>query len=197
MSPVLRHMSKHPELDLQVGYCSLQGANAAYDPEFAATVKWDIPLLEGYKWAEIHNQGSGSETFFGLCNFDLWNLIRNGDFDATICHTGYMRASFWIAFLAARMSGTAFLFGTDANTLAPRDSRPWKISVKKFLLPIIYSLADQIVAPSTATYNFLRSLGISENRVTLTPYAVDNEWWQEQSCRVDRAAVRRSWNIAP
>jgi glycosyltransferase involved in cell wall biosynthesis len=197
MSPVLRRMAQHPQLELRVGYCSLRGAEATYDREFAATVKWDIPLLEGYEWTEISNQGSGSESFFGLCNFGVWNLIRRGQFDAIICLTGYIRASFWIAFLAARTSGTAFLFGTDANSLAPRDSRSWKIFVKKLIWPHLYSLADQIVVPSTASYNLLHSLGIPEDRITLTPYSVDNDWWKEESLRVDRAAVRRSWGIAP
>ena len=196
MSPVLRCMAEHPLVDLTVGYCSLRGVQATYDPEFAATIKWDVPLLEGYQWIEIANQGSGAEGFFGLFNPDIWKLISQGDFDAIICHTGYIRASFWIAFFAARTVGTAFLFGTDANTLVPRDSRSWKVMVKRFLWPRLYSLADQVVVPSTATYSLLRALGIAEDRITLTPYSVDNHWWEEQSSRVDRTAVRRSWNIA-
>ena len=195
MSPVLRRMAQHPQLDLRVAYSSLRGANAAYDPEFGTTVKWDIPLLEGYEWVEIKKQRSSSESSVGLWNFGLWNLIRRGRFDAVICHTGYIRASFWTTFLAAHMHGAAFLFGTDANTLAPRDSRSWKVFVKKVLLPRVYSLADQVVVPSTATYNFLRTLGISTDQITLTPYSVDNEWWKEQSGLVDRAAVRRAWGI--
>jgi glycosyltransferase involved in cell wall biosynthesis len=197
MSPILRRMAQHPRVDLTVGYCSLRGVKATYDPEFTATIKWDVPLLEGYEWTEIPNQGSGSEAFFGLFNLGIWNLIRHGQFDAIICLTGYIRASFWIAFFAARSAGTAFLFGTDANSLAPRDSRSWKIFVKKFLWPRLYSLADQVVVPSTASYNLMRSLGVSEGRITLTPYSVDNDWWKEQSSRIDRAAVRRSWGIAP
>lgn len=197
MSPVLRYMAKHPQIELLVGYCSLRGAEATYDPEFTATVKWDVPLLEGYEWTEIPNQGSGSESFFGLCNFGVWNLIRHGQFDAIVCLTGYIRASFWITFFAARTVGTAFLFGTDANSFAPRDSRSWKILIKKFFWPRLYSLADQVVVPSTASYNLMRSLGISEGRITLTPYSVDNDWWKEQSSRVDRADVRRSWGIDP
>jgi glycosyltransferase involved in cell wall biosynthesis len=43
----------------------------------------------------------------------------------------------------------------------------------------------------------MRSLGISEDRITLTPYCVDNDWWKEQSARVDRAAVRHSWGVDP
>jgi glycosyltransferase involved in cell wall biosynthesis len=197
MSPVLRRMAQHPQVDLRVGYCSLRGAKATYDAEFTSTVKWDVPLLEGYEWIEIPNEGSGAESFFGLCNFGVWNLIRKGQFDAVICLTGYIRASFWIAFFAARTVGSAFLFGTDANSLAARDSRSWKLFVKKFLWPRLYSLADQVVVPSTASYNLMRSLGIAEGRITLTPYSVDNDWWKEQSSRVDRAAVRRSWGVAP
>ena len=197
MSPVLRRMAQHPQVDLRVGYCSLRGAKATYDPEFTSTVKWDIPLLEGYEWTEIPNQGSGSESFFGLCNFGVWNLVRHGRFDAVLCLTGYTRASFWIAFFAARTAGSAFVFGTDANSLAPRDSRSWKLPVKKFLWPHLYSLADQIVVPSTASYNLICSLGIPEDRVTLTPYSVDNDWWKKQSSLVDRVAVRRSWGVAP
>jgi len=195
MAPLLRRMSQHLELDLCVGYCSLQGAKAAYDAEFNAFVKWDIPLLEGYRWLEIPNQGSGSESFFGLCNLGIWKLIRHGKFDAIICYTGYIRASFWLTFFAARMAGSAFLFGTDANTLARRDSRSWKIVVKKILWPRLYPLADQVVVPSSPAYKLLRSLGISDECITLTPYSVDNDWWKSQAAQVDKVAVRHSWNV--
>src|ERR1700751_1947478 len=135
MAPVLRRMAQHSQVDLRVVYCSLRGAKAAYDPEFTATVKWDTPVLEGYEWTEIPNQGSGSESFFALCTFGFWNLIRHGQFDAIICLTGYIRASFWIAFFAARTAGSAFLFGTGANSLAPRDARSWEILAQRFLWP--------------------------------------------------------------
>jgi hypothetical protein len=119
MSPVLRRMAQHPQVDLRVGYCSLRGAEATYDGEFTSTVKWDVPLLEGYEWTEIRNQGSGSESFFGLCNFGVWDLIRHGLFDAIICLTGYIRASFWIAFFAARRAGSAFLFRNRRQQSCP------------------------------------------------------------------------------
>jgi len=195
MAPVLQRMARHPELELFVGYCSLQGANSGYDSGFDAIVKWDVPLLEGYKWTEIPNRGSGSDSFFGLCNLAIWKLIRDGRFDAVICFTGYMRASFWLTFFAARMTRSAFLFGTDANTLAPRSHRSWKILVKKIIWPYLYSLADQVVVPSTATYKLLRSLKVSEYRITLTPYCVNNDWWKSEAARVDRDATRRSWGV--
>ena len=197
MSPLLVQMAKHPNINLQVAYCSMRGAHSAYDPEFAAVVQWDIPLLDGYNWVEIPNFGTGSESFLGFCNPGLWRLIRRGTFDAVFCYTGYLKASFWIALMAARLSGAAFLFGTDANTLAPRDSREWKVKLKKVLWPRLFSLADQVIVPSSKTRELMRSLGIAEDRITLTPYCVDNDWWAAQSAQVDRAAVRSRWRIEP
>jgi len=190
-------MAQHPQIDLQVAYCCLRGAYFGHDPEFATAIQWDVPLLDGYNWVEIPNFGTGAESFLGLCNPGLWRLIRRNNFDAVFCHTGYIKASFWIAFLAARLSGSVFLFGTDANSLAPRDSRPWKVTLKKSLWPRLFSLADQIIVPSSRTRDLMRSLGFPEDRITLTPYCVDNDWWTAQSARVDRASVRSIWKVEP
>ena len=197
MSPLLRRMAQHSQIDLQVAYCSLRGVHSVYDPDFATAVQWDVPLLDGYNWVEIPNIGTGAESFLGLCNPGLWRLIRRNNFDAVFCHTGYLKASFWIAFLAARLSGSFFLFGTDANSLAPRDSQSWKVTLKKALWPRLFALADQIIVPSSRTRDLMRSLGFAEDRITLTPYCVDNDWWAAQSARVDRAVMRSSWKVAP
>jgi hypothetical protein len=127
MSPLLRRMAQHPRIDLQVAYCCLRGAHSGYDPDFATAIQWDVPLLDGYNWVEIPNIGTGTESFLGLCNHGLWQLIRQGSFDAVLCHTGYLKPSFWIAFLASRLSGSVFLFGTDANSLAPVIPNPGKL----------------------------------------------------------------------
>ena len=190
-------MAQHPQIDLQVAYCSLRGARSGYDPEFAAAIQWDVPLLDGYNWVEIPNIGTGANSFLGLCNPGLWRLIRRNKFDAVFCHTGYLKASFWIAFLTARLSGSVFLFGTDANSLAPRDSRSWKVTLKKLLWPRLFSLADQIIVPSSRTRELMRSLGFAEDRITLTPYCVDNDWWTAQAAQVDRTAMRSAWGVEP
>src|SRR6202171_443829 len=197
MSPLLRRMAQHPRIDLQVAYCSLRGAHSEYDHDFAMAVQWDVPLLDGYNWVEIPNIGTGAESFLGLCNPGLWRLIRRNNFDAVFCHTGYLKASFWIAFLAARLSVSVFLFGTDANSLAPRDSQSWKVTLKKVLWPRLFALADQIIVPSSRTRGLMRSFGFAEDHITLTPYCVDNDWWTAQSAKVDRGAIRSTWRVEP
>jgi glycosyltransferase involved in cell wall biosynthesis len=196
MAPILRRMAIHPALDLHVVYCSLRGAQAGHDPEFGASIQWDVPLLDGYSWSEVPNRGSGGESFFGLRNPGLRKLIRGGNFDAILCFTGYLKATFWIAYFAARRAGSAFLFGADTTTLVPRDGRAWKSILKKICWPWLFRLADQVIVPSSGARDLMLSLGLPVDRVTLTPYSVDNDWWIQRSAQVDRVAIRGGWGVS-
>jgi glycosyltransferase involved in cell wall biosynthesis len=197
MAPIFRRMAVHPALDLHVAYCSLRGAEAGHDPEFGASIQWDVPLLDGYSWSEVPNHGSGDESFFGLRNPGLWKLIRKGNYDVVLCFTGYLNATFWIACFAAKYSKAAFLFGTDATTFCSRDGRAWKSTLKKIIWPRLFRLADQVIVPSSGSLDLMHSLGIPVDHVTLTPYSVDNDWWMKKASQVDHVAVRESWGAAP
>src|SRR5260370_27006371 len=102
------------------------------------------------------------------------------------CHSC---ATFWISYLAANLSHTSFLFGTDAITLSPLDGREWKRPLKRLLWPVLFRLADQVIVPSSGTRDLMLSLGIPEERLTLTPYVVDNDCWVAQSARVDPESI--------
>lgn len=195
-APLFRRFAARPEIDIHVVYCGLQGAEAARDPEFETTVKWDVPVLSGYSWSHVPNKGSGDQSFLGLYNPGLWKVIRTGSYDAVICFVGYVRATFWVAYLAAKKAKAAFLFGTDATSLASRNGRAWKRAFKSLLWPRLFRLADQVIVPSTASLNLMLSLGLPKDRITLTPYSVDNDWWSEQSKKVARSAVRASWGVS-
>jgi glycosyltransferase involved in cell wall biosynthesis len=197
MAPLLRRMSQHPQLDLSVAYCTLRGAQPSHDPHFGTTFQWDIPLLDGYPWQEIPNRGSGSdESFWGINNPDLWKMIRNGKFDAVLCYLSYRCASFWISYCACKLSGTVFLFGTDASSILPRSGAGWKLKLKRAFWPLLFSLADQVFVPSSPGRDLMLSLGLPPDRITLTPYSVNNDWWIEKSKVVDRDSARARWGAA-
>ena len=196
-SPMWRLMAQRPELEILVAYCSLEGAEAHVDPDFGVRVVWDIPLLDNYPWVHLKNVSPRPAVgrFFGLINPGVWRLIRSGKFDAVVMFTGYVCVTFWIATAAAKLSGIPILFGTDAHDLSPRDNRAWKTKIKKYLWPRLFRLADIVIAPSSGTVALMRLLRVPPDRVMLMPYVVHNEWWLDQAARVDRAAVRRDWNI--
>jgi glycosyltransferase involved in cell wall biosynthesis len=189
-------MAVRSDLDLHVAYCSLRGAEVGRDPEFDAAIQWDVPLLDGYSWSHIANRGTGAEAFFGLFNPGLWRFIRSGKYDAVLCFVSYVRASFWIACFASKLNNAVFLFGADATSLTPRDRRKWKIPIKKFLWPRLFRLADQVIVPSSATAEMMRELGIPAERISFTPFVVDNDWWFEQARRADRKVTRGEWGVS-
>lgn len=193
--PVFRLLAQNPQVDFQVAYCTLRGAEAAYDPEFGRSVQWDVPLLDGYKWTHVPNQGSGGESFVGLYNPGLWKLIRDGRFDSVLCSLGYMKSSFWISYFAARIGGAPFMFMTDATSIAARDGKKWKAWAKRVAWPGLFRLFSQVLTASTAGVALMRSLGIPERKISLTLDTVDNDWWLAESARVDRDEVRASWGL--
>ena len=196
-APLFRIMAAHPKLDFQVAYCSLRGAEPGYDPEFGANVQWDVPLLDGYKWTHIPNRGSGAEGFWDWRNTGLWKFIRQGKFDAVISHVGYVRATFWIAYSAARTVGIPFIFGTDASSIEPRDENKWKLAVKRVIWPAVFSLSGQVLTASSAGRDMMVSLGFRAERVSMTLDTVDNDWWLAQANGVDRKEARRSLGFSP
>jgi len=197
-SVILRLLEQDPRVECEVAYCSLQGAEAGIDPDFGVEVKWDVPLLDGYRWTLIRNRSWAPRigSFFGLLNLGIWRKIRRGKFDAVILLTGYVYATFWIALLAAKMSNVPVLFGTDATSLQPRDGKRWKIAIKRRLLPPVFRLADIVIIPSEAGRQFILGMGIPDSRVVLTPFVVDNAWWRQRALEVNRSEVRRAWRIA-
>jgi glycosyltransferase involved in cell wall biosynthesis len=196
-SPLFRRMAEDPRLDLQIAYCSLQGAKPLIDPEFGVEVVWDTPVLEGYPWVHLPNRSPvpGLGRFFGLCNPGVWILIRESQFDAVIL-PGYFYCTAWIAIAAAKWYGAPILFATDSHGLQSwRTQSTWKLRFKKWLVRQIFSLAEATLVSSTGGVEYLKSLGFSSGRIFLLPFVVDNDWWTKQAAKVDRNAVRATWKI--
>ena len=186
-------------MELLVAYCSMQGAESGIDPEFGVKVSWDQPLLDGYKWASSPNRAPrpGLGRFFGLVNPSLWNMVRDGRFDAILL-TGYFYASAWIVIAAAKWYGVPILFVTDSHGLNSWRARsPWKLLLKRWMVRRIFSLAEEILVSSSGGVAYLKSLGFPDDRIALVPSAVDNDWWTKNAAKADRDAVRAEWKVPP
>ncbi len=194
-SPLYRLYESDPRVDVTVAYCSLQGAEAAPDADFGVSFAWDVPLLDGYEWVHPANRSPRPATkgFFGLVNLGLWNLIRTGQFDVVVCY-GYRAVSFWIASIAAKWYGSRLVFTTDAHSWDVQRGSKWKSVLKRVIVPRIFSFGDAVLAPSSATAAHLRQLGVDEQRIFLTPYVVDNEFFA-RTVDGSRLHLRRLWGV--
>src|SRR5258708_2456818 len=196
-SPVYRLFSQDPRVDLLVAYCSLQGAESGFDPEFGVEVQWDVPLLDGYRWVHVPNKSlrPGLGRFFGLWNPGLWKLVRSGHFDAVVIYTGYMIASFWLTVLAAKSRGMPVLISSDTTTSQPRDGKRWKAWIKPLILPRVFSVADMVLVYAQAAKALTARMGVAEEHIALIRSAGDKESWLARTRKFDRAAVRAAWGV--
>ena len=194
-APLHRLYAKDPRIDLTVAYCSLQGAEAGRDPDFDVDFSWDVPLLDGYRWLHAPNRSPvpRSRGFLSLINPGLWSLIRTGEFDVVVCY-GYRSVSAWIAAVAAKRSGSALVFTTDAHSWDVREGSQWKSAIKRLVVPRIFSFGDAVLAPSSATATHLHQMGIDERRIFLTPYVVDNQFFAGPE-NGSRFRLRSSWGV--
>src|SRR5262245_52278652 len=107
-SPQFVRYSEDPRLDVMVAYLSMRGATETFDPEFGHSVRWDVPLLDGYRWIHPPDRaGRWMRRIIGAFNPGLWKVSRRG-FDAVVCY-GYRSASAWVACLGARSTGAKLL----------------------------------------------------------------------------------------
>jgi glycosyltransferase involved in cell wall biosynthesis len=182
-APVFRRMAAGLKLEIQAAYLSLAGAKPAHDAGFGTTFQWDVPLLDGYPWVELQRPHARS----------LRRLIDSGRWDAIVLHTGYRHRVFWSAVMQAKRRGIPVLFGTDATSYATQadGTAKHKSALKRLILPWIFRLADVAIAPSSRSRQFLLSMGLKPDRVIVTPYVVDNDWWRAAAASADRDSVRR------
>ncbi len=195
VAPLLRLMASHPCLEILVAYSNLRGATLAHDPGFGVEVQWDVPVVEGYPWVALHQSGEDTTAAPPITYRALPDLLRTGNFDAVYVGGYYFRDA-WRAFLLARRYDIPLLLSTDAHSLDSwRVQSPPRRALKRMLLRQIYRRAARVLAGSSGTVTFLESLGVPREHILLAGNMVNNDWWIARASKVDRRAVRQSWNI--
>lgn len=201
-APFFRRLAKEPEVDLTIYYYSQQGADEYVDPGFGRVVRWDVPLLEGYRSKFLPNLWSGDRVGgpLSLINPSVITEIRRNRFDA-VWLVGYAFLSDWLAYLAARLSGTPILCLGESSLVYDRlVRRPWYIRwLKPPLLRWFLRGVHAAMAIGSLNREFYRHYGVPEERIFPCPHAVDNAHFAAVSARYreQREALRCELGIAP
>ena len=197
-TPQFVRYTQDARLDITVAYCSLPGIEPGVDPGFGIEVRWDIPLLDGYQWVHPADRSPRwIQRMIGAFNPGIWRVVREGRFDVVVCY-GYRSATQWIAAMATRSAGSKLVWTTDATTLRSRPGtvgQSWKPILKRVVLPVLFRSGDAVFAPSTKTADFVRTIGVEANRVFVTPFVVDNDFFERGARDADPAALRGAWGV--
>ncbi len=201
-APFFRRLAKEPEVDLTIYYYSRQGVDEYMDPGFGQVVRWDVPLLEGYRSKFLPNLLSGDRVAgpFSLINPSVITEIRRNRFDA-VWMAGYAYLTDWLAYFAARFSGTPVFFLGESSLVYDRHvRRPWYIRwLKPPLLRWFFRGVHAAMAIGSLNREFYRYYGVPEERIFPCPHAVDNAHFAAVSAqyREQRDGLRRELGIAP
>ncbi len=183
--PLFRRLNEDPEIDVTVFYCCPDfGLTEGWDAELRRHYKWNIPVLEGYRFKILRNYAPRTDQWgsFSFVNPGIvWELMR-GRFDAVMIH-GYRVATEWLALLGARLTRTPVLFRGETG-FRPVQTRG-RERMKRFVLGWLIHCRGTFLAVSGSSRRFYKHYGIASDRVFWTPYSVDNdfftksaaEWW--------------------
>jgi glycosyltransferase involved in cell wall biosynthesis len=201
-APLLRRIAQDPNIDLTVFFGSDFSVRGYQDKGFGVEVKWDVPLLEGYRYRFLPAlRDNGTASVFSPINLGLTRLLaghgEEAGFDVLWVH-GYSSMSQMYGILAAKAAGIPVLVRSD-STLSDRPRGNGKLLLKRAFFRILRELVDGVLVSGSRNLAYWRYYLGDEFPMFLLPYAVDNEWFQERSlsAREGRAALQAKLELEP
>ena len=189
--PLLRRIAQEPGIDLTVLFGSDFSVKGYRDEGFGVQVKWDVPLLEGYRHEFLPAlRDTGTEGTFTPISRGLMARLRGRDgrpaFDVVWVH-GYATVNQMQAIVAAKSLGIPVLVRAE-SWLGDRPRGGAKLWAKKLFFAGLRHLIDAVLVTGTPNRIYWEHYLGREFPMFLMPYAVDNRWFLEQSAK---AAGRR------
>jgi glycosyltransferase involved in cell wall biosynthesis len=195
-APLYRRLSREPDIDLTVYFCSRQGAEEYLDPGFGERIKWDTSLLDGYNHKFLRNlRGKDAvKGFWSLINPQIVGELRKGKYDA-LWVNGHNHATYLLAICAAKILRVPVLMRCETHLLLNRSNL--RRAVRKPLMSFLYNRLCAACLPiGKRNREFYQAHGVSDDRLFQVPYTVDNEYFARQTAAYDRAEARRELGLA-
>lgn len=192
-APLYRLLANEPDIDLTVYFYSPMGAEEYVDAEFGKAIKWDTPLLEGYRHHFLPNLRRSNDVrgTTSMINPRIVGEILRNRYDAVWMH-GYMFVSDWLALAASCFSGTPILYRSEASLYYDANvRRPLLLRiVKPRLLRFLFRRVARFLAIGTLNREFYIAHGARPEKVFHVPYTVDNDHFAQKTSEYQRQRDR-------
>lgn len=173
-APLFQRLAQHSCVDLSVYYGHDGSIAGAVDPEFGVPIKWDRPLLEGYRSAfltrrrdRLNVKGERRQ------KARIIGELRQQQFDAVLIHS-YATFLSAMAIAGARLSATPILMRTESNCLMRRSAKTE--TAKSLVLKTLFRGISAALVIGEANRDFYLRYGVPRRKMFFTPYCVDNEF---------------------
>jgi glycosyltransferase involved in cell wall biosynthesis len=197
-APLFRYLAARPGIELTVFFLSDLSVHAYRDSGFGVDVKWDVPLLDGYRHEFLPRVGSGSGlSFWRPWTFGLRARLRRGQFDALWVH-GYAHRGCLAGIAAAKSLNIPVMLRGESNLLSETDDA-LKLGVKRIAMPALLRTIDGFLAIGRLNRDYYLHYGVEAGRIFSVPYAVDNEFFRTaaERARPNRERLRAELGLKP
>jgi glycosyltransferase involved in cell wall biosynthesis len=183
-APLLRRIAQEPDIELTVFFGSDFSLRSYQDEGFGVEVKWDVPLLDGYRHKFLPViRDDGTQTVTTPLNYGIFSALRGGGsepgFDLLWVH-GYAMVNALHGMAAAKALGIPVLLRGDM-WLRDRQRGGLKLLLKKLFFYGLKNMVDGILPVGTLNAEYWQHYLGDEVPLFLMPYAVDNRYFQQRS----------------
>src|SRR5216684_1543258 len=187
-APWFRFLAASGQLDLKVFYLWDGGVNLRPDAGFGIKIKWDIPLLEGYRYEFLPNRArnAGTAHVLGLKNPALAARVLAFNSGAVLLF-GYNYLSLYRFLLSPLARKTPLLFRGDSHRLVPRPGL--KQVLRKRWTRAVFSRFSAFLYVGQANRAYFSLHGVPDRKLFFCPHCVDNERFFSETRRARQAAV--------
>jgi len=198
-APLLRRIALESDINLQVFFFSDLSVRGYSDKGFGGvTVKWDIPLLDGYPHEFLPGfRKKDTFSFASPLNYGILNRLQQGAFDAVWVH-GYHTGNCLQAIFAARMLRIPVILRSDSQ-LNDRVRSNTTLLVKRLFFSILRQAVRCVVPVGEANSEYWREYLGPKIPMYRMPYAVDNDYFSTlpADAAPHRERLRRELDLEP
>lgn len=193
-APLLKLIANQNKIKLLTIFRSDLSVGEFFDNEFGVSMKWDTPLTEGYDHIFLKSLGSGTKfSFFSPFNYGLMQILLKRRIDVLWVH-GWGSLFQVYAIFMARILGIKVLIRGESN-LYTSVVKGWKSPLKKLFLRFLFRAVNGCLAIGSLNKDFYRHYGVTDSKIFLVPYVVDNKFFQKKSYLSPQDILKLSLSI--
>jgi len=201
-APLLRRIAQEPDIDLTVFFGSDFSVREYRDEGFGVGVKWDVPLLDGYRYEFLPKlRDRGDAGVASPMNHGILSRLRgkNGApaFDVLWVH-GYATVNAMHGMVAAKLLGIPVLVRAE-SWLRDRGRTGTKLAAKEFFFAGLKRMVDGVLPIGTLNDEYWQHYFGDDVPRFLMPYAVDNGYFAQRAreAQAGRAELQAELALDP
>ena len=191
-APLFQHIAQDSSLNVRVFYLWDFGITDQVDQGFKQSLRWDIPLLNGYDFEFVSNisKDKGTHHIFGLQNPNLTKQVLAFKPDAILLTVSYNYASIyrflWQLRNKIENKNIPIIFRGDSHRILVKNNL--KNNLKRLVIAKIFQSFAACLYVGKANYEYFRYHFVQDHKLFFAPHAIDGRRFSDSSSRLSEQA---------